>query len=73
MWGIEFVTDRASKAPAKEQTAAIAKHCYEHGLVTVTAGTLGNVVRTLMPLVISDAELNEGLDILGAAIASAAA
>ena len=73
MWGIEFVTDRATKAPAKEQTAAIAKHCYEHGLVTVTAGTLGNVVRTLMPLVISDAELNEGLDILGAAIASASA
>lgn len=73
MWGIEFVTDRTTKAPAKEATNAIARYAYEHGLVTITAGTLGNVVRTLMPLVTSDAELTEGLDILGAAIASASA
>jgi 4-aminobutyrate aminotransferase/(S)-3-amino-2-methylpropionate transaminase len=72
MWGLEFVSDRASKAPAKDATAAVAKFCYEHGLVTITAGTLGNVVRTLMPLTITDAELDEGLGVLGAAIAAAA-
>ena len=48
-----------------------AKRCYERGLVTITAGTYGNVIRTLMPLVISDEELREGLDVLEAALAAA--
>jgi 4-aminobutyrate aminotransferase/(S)-3-amino-2-methylpropionate transaminase len=68
MWGIELVRDRDSRAPAKEETAAVAKRCYEEGLVTITAGTYGNVVRTLMPLVISDDELAEGLDVLERAL-----
>ena len=68
MRAIELVTDRESRQPAKELTNAVAKYCYEHGLVTITAGTYGNVIRTLMPLVISDAELQEGLDVLEAAL-----
>ena len=70
MWGIELVKDAATKAPAKEETTAVAKACYERGLVTITAGTYGNVIRTLMPLVIRDEELEEGLDVLEAALAS---
>jgi 4-aminobutyrate aminotransferase/(S)-3-amino-2-methylpropionate transaminase len=41
------------------------------GLVTITAGTFGNVVRTLMPLVIGEDELEEGLDVIERALAAA--
>jgi 4-aminobutyrate aminotransferase/(S)-3-amino-2-methylpropionate transaminase len=68
MWAIELVKDRASRAPAKEETTAVSKRCYERGLVTITAGTFGNVIRTLMPLVIGDAELEEGMDVLQSAL-----
>jgi 4-aminobutyrate aminotransferase / (S)-3-amino-2-methylpropionate transaminase / 5-aminovalerate transaminase len=64
MLGIELVKDRATKEPDKAFTAALARYCYEHGLIVLTAGTLGNVVRLMMPLVIEDAELEEGLGVL---------
>ena len=44
---------------------------YERGLLTITAGTYGNVLRTLMPLAIEEDELEEGLDVLESAIAQA--
>ena len=72
MVAIELVKDRASKEPAREETAAIIKHCYENGLVIMRAGAGANVVRTLMPLVISDEQLDEGLSILESALAAAA-
>ena len=68
MWAVELVKDRASRAPAKDETAAVAQRCWQRGLVTITAGTYGNVLRTLMPLVVSDAELEEGLDVLEGAL-----
>jgi 4-aminobutyrate aminotransferase/(S)-3-amino-2-methylpropionate transaminase len=71
MWALELVKDRASRAPAKDETSAVAERCWRRGLVTITAGTYGNVIRTLMPLVLSDAELQEGLDVLEAALAEA--
>jgi len=70
MWGLELVRDPATREPAKDETTALAKACYERGLVTITAGTYGNVVRTLMPLVITDDELAEGLDVMEAALAA---
>jgi len=72
MWAIELVKDRATRAPAKDETAAVAKACYERGLVTITAGTFGNVIRTLMPLVVTDDEVEEGLDVLEAALIAVA-
>jgi 4-aminobutyrate aminotransferase/(S)-3-amino-2-methylpropionate transaminase len=73
MWALELVRDRDNqKTPAKEETAAISRKCYERGLVTITAGTYGNVIRTLMPLVIRDEELHEGLDVMEAALAEVA-
>jgi 4-aminobutyrate aminotransferase / (S)-3-amino-2-methylpropionate transaminase / 5-aminovalerate transaminase len=69
MWAIELVKDRATRAPAKDETNAISRRGYARGLVTITAGTYGNVIRTLMPLVINDAELAEGLDVLEASLA----
>jgi 4-aminobutyrate aminotransferase/(S)-3-amino-2-methylpropionate transaminase len=50
----------------------VARKCYERGLVTITAGTYGNVIRTLMPLVIEDAELQEGLDVMERALGEVA-
>jgi 4-aminobutyrate aminotransferase/(S)-3-amino-2-methylpropionate transaminase len=69
MWAIELVKDPASRTPAKEETAAVAQACWQRGLVTITAGTYGNVIRTLMPLVIEATELEEGLSVLEAAMA----
>ncbi len=73
MWAIELVKDRATKLPARDETAAVSKKCFQKGLVTITAGTYGNVIRTLMPLVIGDDELAEGLDVLEASIADVSA
>jgi len=72
MQALEFVKDRETKEPYKEAVGAIVKHAYEHGLILISAGTHGNIIRTLMPLVISDEELEEGLDILENAIKSVA-
>ena len=64
MVALELVTDRTSKQPAKTETGAIVKRCIEHGVLILKAGTYDNVVRLLAPLVISDDELHEGLDLL---------
>jgi 4-aminobutyrate aminotransferase / (S)-3-amino-2-methylpropionate transaminase / 5-aminovalerate transaminase len=72
MRAIEFVKDRATKEPAKELVDQIIRLCYERGLIVLGAGTYGNVIRTLMPLVISEDEVDEGLDVLEGAILDAA-
>jgi 4-aminobutyrate aminotransferase/(S)-3-amino-2-methylpropionate transaminase len=66
MVAIELVDDdgRPDAARAKSVTAA----CHEQGVLVLTAGTSGNVVRLLPPLVISDALLDEGLDALATAL-----
>jgi 4-aminobutyrate aminotransferase/(S)-3-amino-2-methylpropionate transaminase len=64
------VRDRATREPARDETAAVARSCWQNGLVTITAGTFGNVIRTLTPLVASDAEIDEGLGVLGGALAA---
>ncbi|HEX9427650.1 MAG TPA: aminotransferase class III-fold pyridoxal phosphate-dependent enzyme, partial [Candidatus Polarisedimenticolia bacterium] len=68
MRAIEFVKDRATKEPAKEIVSKTLKLCYERGLIAISAGTYGNVIRTLMPLVITDEQLEEGLEILEGAV-----
>jgi 4-aminobutyrate aminotransferase/(S)-3-amino-2-methylpropionate transaminase len=49
-------------------TKAVAKYCYEHGLILVTAGTYGNVIRILMPLIVTDDQMSEALAIMEAAL-----
>jgi 4-aminobutyrate aminotransferase/(S)-3-amino-2-methylpropionate transaminase len=71
MVGIELVKDKATKEPAKEAAGRVSSLAYESGLLTITAGTYGNVLRTLMPLTIEDDELEEGLDVLEGALAQA--
>jgi 4-aminobutyrate aminotransferase/(S)-3-amino-2-methylpropionate transaminase len=64
MVGIELVTDEVTKEPAKLATAAVLKRCHDNGVLILKAGTYDNVVRLLAPLVISDDDLHEGLDVL---------
>lgn len=70
MVAIEIVKPGTTN-PDSEITTKIAKGCHSEGVLVLTAGTYGNVLRFLPPLVISDELLNEGLDILEKAIASA--
>lgn len=69
MVGIELVADRATRAPAKDATSAVARLAWQRGVLLITAGTYGNVLRSLVPLVISDAELDEALDVLESCLA----
>ncbi len=64
MRALELVRDRATKEPDKDRTDRVIRKAWESGLLLVGAGTHGNVIRTLMPLVIADDELAEGLDVL---------
>lgn len=69
MLGIELVEDRTTKAPAKAATAAVIKSCLDRGLLILKSGVYDNVIRVLVPLVISDQDLARGLDILEEALA----
>ena len=66
---VELVKDRGTKEPAPEATAALAQACHRAGLLVLTCGTYGNVLRFLPPLVIGEDLLNEGLDIIEQALA----
>ncbi len=70
MQAMELVTDTITKEPAAELTRAITRFALEHGVILVTAGTFGNVIRLLVPLVVSEEQLNEGLDVVERALAS---
>jgi 4-aminobutyrate aminotransferase/(S)-3-amino-2-methylpropionate transaminase len=72
MCAIELVRDTQTREPADSETKEIAKYCYEHGLITITAGTFNNVIRILVPLVVSDEQFDEGLNVIEAALASVA-
>ena len=74
MCAIELVSDRATKEPLDpSRMNAIATGCLERGVVVLTAGTYGNVVRLLPPLNIDAALLVDGLDVLDEALAAVTA
>ncbi len=64
MLAFELVADPVSKQPAPELAKKLTAYCHAHGLLILDCGTLGNNVRTLMPLVITDEQLKQGLEIL---------
>jgi 4-aminobutyrate aminotransferase/(S)-3-amino-2-methylpropionate transaminase len=70
MLAIELV-EPGTTTPDPKLNAAVTAACHRQGLVTLTAGTYGNVLRFLPPLVIGDDLLTEGLDVLESAFASA--
>ena len=70
MQDIEFVLDRRLKTPAPDVARHLMRYAWEHGLITVTAGTYGNVLRLLVPLVATDEQMHEGLDMIEAGLAA---
>ena len=69
MWALELVADRTTKEPlAAETMSAISRAALERGVIVLTAGTYGNVIRLLPPITIDEALLEEGLVVLDEAI-----
>ena len=64
MVGMELVTDRKTKEPATTLTKQLINLCREKGLLMISAGTHSNIIRPLMPLVITDQQLDKGLSII---------
>jgi 4-aminobutyrate aminotransferase / (S)-3-amino-2-methylpropionate transaminase / 5-aminovalerate transaminase len=69
MRALELVRSRDTREPAKEEAEEVLRHCRERGLILLSAGTYGNVLRLLVPLVITDDQFDEGLDVLEASLA----
>jgi 4-aminobutyrate aminotransferase/(S)-3-amino-2-methylpropionate transaminase len=63
MLAIELVHDRVSKDPAPELAGAVVEAAARRGLLLLKAGIYSNCIRVLVPFVISDAELDEALDV----------
>ncbi len=61
---MEIVADKKNPKPNADLTKAIVKQCYDKGLIILTAGGYGNVIRQLVPLVVTDEQLDKGLRIL---------
>jgi 4-aminobutyrate aminotransferase/(S)-3-amino-2-methylpropionate transaminase len=70
MQAIELVKSKETKTPATDETKQITQYCYEHGLITITAGSYSNVIRVLVPLVATNEQMDEGLDVLESALAA---
>ena len=64
MYSLELCDGTPEAKPSKEKAAEVLHNCLQDGLIMILSGTYGNVIRTLMPLVISDEELDEGMVIL---------
>jgi 4-aminobutyrate aminotransferase len=71
MCAIELVKDAASGEPWPQLTAALLKSASDRGLILLSCGTYGNVVRFLVPLTASDALVREGMDIFAASLTDA--
>jgi 4-aminobutyrate aminotransferase / (S)-3-amino-2-methylpropionate transaminase / 5-aminovalerate transaminase len=72
MCAMELVRNAETREPAEAESKEVAHYCYEHGLITITAGTYNNIMRILVPLVVTDEQLDEGFGIIEAALAAVA-
>ncbi len=70
MQAFELVKTREKREPDGEMTKKVISYCYEHGLLTLSAGPYGNVLRLLMPLSITDGQFDEALGIIESALES---
>lgn len=64
MLALELVKDRETKEPAADEAKALVKYCFDKGLILLSCGTYGNVIRNLTPLVITDEQLDRGISIM---------
>ena len=72
MLGVELVTDKRTKAPAKTQAAEVRRLCREAGVIVGVGGQLGNVIRIQPPLVISQDDLDHVVEVLDGALTQVA-
>jgi 4-aminobutyrate aminotransferase/(S)-3-amino-2-methylpropionate transaminase len=70
MLALELVRDRESKEPATDAAKQLVRYCHDKGLILLACGTHGNVIRVLMPLVITDTQLEKGLSIMSDGLAA---
>lgn len=71
MVAFELVKDRATREPDGALAGRLVAKAQEKGLILLTCGPDGNIIRLLAPLTIPEAQVSEGLDILEAALAEA--
>jgi 4-aminobutyrate aminotransferase / (S)-3-amino-2-methylpropionate transaminase / 5-aminovalerate transaminase len=71
MRSMELVRDRGTREPNADATRLFGRHCYEHGVLTISAGTFSNIIRLLMPLVITDEQFDEALNVMEDALSVA--
>lgn len=72
MCAMEIVADKETKEPNKELTSKIVTECNRRGVAVLSAGLYSNVIRTLSPLVITDDQLDEALDVIESVISGLA-
>ncbi|MEO0586143.1 MAG: aspartate aminotransferase family protein [Planctomycetota bacterium] len=71
MCAIEFVTDKETREANNQLPPLIVEEAFNRGLIMIRAGLYGSCIRSLVPLVITDDQLDEALDVLGEAIDAA--
>ena len=69
MVAFDVVTTRGTDEPDPETTKKVLAKAREHGLILLSCGVFANAIRLLVPLTVSDALLDEGLDALEQALA----
>src|SRR4051812_17030305 len=62
MTALELVTDPETKEPATDIASRVVEEAAQRGLLMIKSGVYGNCIRVLVPLVVTDAELDEGLE-----------
>jgi 4-aminobutyrate aminotransferase/(S)-3-amino-2-methylpropionate transaminase len=68
MAGIELVEDQKTKKPASKRTIAAVQEAVKRGVIVNPGGTFENVLRLSPPLVITEEQLDRGIDILAESI-----
>lgn len=64
MIAMELVYDRKKKTPAPDKAKQLVKYCFDRNLIILACGTYGNVIRFLMPLVITEEQVAKGMEII---------
>ncbi|WP_201839578.1 4-aminobutyrate--2-oxoglutarate transaminase [Microvirga zambiensis] len=70
MVAFDIVTDRSTREPDAAATKRVIQRAHESGLILLSCGTNANTIRILVPLTAEDAIVDEGLELLGQALAA---
>lgn len=72
MLALEIVEDPDTKVPDAARAAAVINHAFDRGLILMGAGVASNVIRILVPLVATEADVTEGMNVLAESFAATA-